>query len=279
MKLIHTENLLNQSAFKKLPRGTVKELFVRFAGVAQGGKTVALTDLGTFRVNVRGTDRHNGTFRRFNSLTNLKMGVAEASSTPGGSFSFAAVIPFHAWWDDRSGEYFGIDEAFFEARFPNFDSTLIVSGTVSVYVIEAPQVSTYTMSILQRNIQAGGAGQVAQVLEIPSVSSIYIGENANLNTIQVTTDQLDRGSMTQADAKSYSNSINRVETAIDLIEINLNPYNEIRSNLNKEVKLILNTTSAANIEMLVEAYSLLPSKHVEESTAYLTSVGVAGDQV
>lgn len=268
MKLFHSENLLNGSAFQKLPRGTIKDIFIRFSGTAQAGKTVALTDLGTVRVNVRGTDRHNLTFEVLNGINNLKMGTAEFSSTTGGSFSAAFTLPFHAWWDQTNGEYFNIGDAFIELRFPLLDSTLIASGTVLLFAIEAPAVSTYTMSLYQRNIQVGGAGQVNQILEMQDISSLYFVENANVSNILVVSDNIERANGPQADLKSRSNMVNKVETGITTFEVQLNPYYEVRSGLNKETKITLSTSGATNYKMIVETFSNIPPSIVDDSLKY-----------
>lgn len=267
MNLFHTENLLNLSAFKKIPRGTVKELFIRFDGTAQAGKTIALSDLGTVRVNVRGTDRHNLSVELLSAINNLKRGVAEFSSATGGAFTASFVVPFHAWWDDRNGEYFNIDDSFIELRFPNLNSTNVASGTVRLYYIEAPSLTSYSMSLFQRNIQAGGAGRVAVQLEAKNISSLYVKEDTNVSNLLVTTDIITVNG-TQADLKSYSNNVNRVETAISLYEVELNPYDEVRNDLNKETKVVLDATGAANVNVVLETFSVAPPSLVQESINY-----------
>lgn len=251
-KLFHSENLLNLSAFRKIPRGTHKEFFIRFEGQAQAGKMVTLADCGTVRVNIGGTDRHNLSFSLLSSLNNLKRGVAEASSVTGGAFAFSAALPFHLWEDNTNGEYFDLDEGYIQLNFPNMTSTLIVSGTVTISTLEAPAVTSYTMSLIQRNIQVGGAGQAAIELEFRDINSLYLRENAVISNVLVVTDSEEKANNSQATLKAESNNVNRVETAIDVYEIDLNPYQEIRSGLNKETRIVLNTTGSANIDLVAE---------------------------
>lgn len=264
MKLFHSQNILDLSAFKKLPRGTIKDIMIRFTGTNKTGQAVTLADLGRVRINRNGTDEVNIALSMLSSIDNLKAGFVQATSTTGGSFAFTFVIPRHAWWDDQSGTYYGLDEAYIELSYPNV-GTPVSSGTVSIFYNSAPKVSTYTTYLLQRNIQVGGAGQVAQDLEFKNISSLYIQADAAVTNLLVVSDGQEYANGSSDDLRNYSNLINRVESDLSLFEIDLNPFDEIRTDLNKETRLILNATGAVNYQIAAELYAPLAAQVVSKS--------------
>jgi len=255
MRLFKTQNLLDLSCFADIPRGTTKELVIRFAGVSAAGKTMTLAKLGRLRLNYLSTDTHNLSQSLLSRYNNLKMGVAEFSAAVGAAFSATLVVPFHAPWDDYNGQYFGEKEAFIQLDFPALDAVEITSGTVSLHTVEAPSLAQYVLLLLQRNVQVGGAGTVSQELEMSNISSLYISEDAAVTNWLVTADKSEKINASQAALKGYSNERNRVETAVDLIELDLNPFNEVKRLLNREVKVQANCTGAVNIDLVAESFA------------------------
>lgn len=256
MKLFKSQSLLDASSFADIPRGTVKSLVVRFAGTSQAGKTMTLALLGRLRVNFRTTDIDNLTVSLMSKYNNLKMGVAEFSAAAGGAFAATIVIPFHAPWDDTNGMYFGEKDGYIELSFPGVTITEIVSGTVSIHTVEAPRIANYIQTLLQRNIQIGGAGTASQELEMSNISSLYVIEDAvNVSSYLVTADASEKINGSQAVLKAYSNMKNRVETAIDLIELDLNPYDEVSKLLNRQVKVQVIATAAVNLDLVAESFA------------------------
>lgn len=259
MRLFHSESILNGAASEFVPPGIHRFVYVVFAGTNQAGQALSLANLNRFLLNkggeLAGTDLINTTVNFMSLLTNLKLGVAEFSSAVGGAFRIAVYLPFHAWWDLYRGTGFPDKQGYLQFDLSGVTGTIVASGTIKMYVEAARGLASYETYLIQRNIQIGGAGAVPQQLEKRNISSIFVIEDALIATYYVTTD---RGSHTelvsQADQKSVSNALNRVETAIGLIEINLNPYNEITSDLNHWVKLAVDATGAVNLNVMLQIY-------------------------
>jgi len=269
MKLIHSQNILDGSLFRQMPVGTIKELFIRFSGTNQSGKAVTLAGLGRIRFNHKGTDIHNTSIELLSNVNNLKGGVAEFSSTTGGSFSASVILPFHPFWDESVGLFADTNTSFVQLDFQSA-LTDVASGTVEVYAVTGARPASYFYQLLQRNVQVGGAGTATQPMEISNISEIYIKEDAGLSQITIYADNTVLNG-TQGAFKSYSNMVNRVETAISTYEIDLNPFNEVRSDLNKEVTIQVTTTGAVNLNILTSSIAFASPSDVARSINVLKS--------
>jgi stage V sporulation protein SpoVS len=266
MKLIHSQNILDGSLFRQMPVGTIKELFIRYSGNNQSGKAVTLAGLGRIRFNHKGTDVHNTSVELLSNVNNLKGGVAEFFSTLGGAFGASVVLPFHAFWDEQSGLFCDVNTSYVQL---DFSSALgdVQSGTVEVYAIMATRTASYFYQLIQRNIQAGGAGTVTQPVEIANVSELYVKEDSNISQVLVLADGDVKANGSQTALKAYSNSKNRVESAISVYEIDLNPFDSIRSDLNREVTVQLTTSAAANVNILTSSIAFASPQDVQRSIA------------
>jgi hypothetical protein len=246
MKLLFSEQILNQTAYRELVNGTQKGLLVRWAGTNQAAQAVTLAQLGQARVNFRGADTVNDTVSFFAAMNNLFYGVAEFSSAVGGAFAATIWIPFSAYWDSYAGMFNDSKIAAFIQLNNTVTVATIVSGTVEVYYEEAPSIAQYITTFYQQNVQVGGASQAKQTLTGFDISSLLLDENANLTLVQVNVDQVAKISASQAVEKSFSNLMNRVETAIALVELNLNPYRRIPSG-GRQVEIQLQMSAATTV--------------------------------
>lgn len=239
MQLYKTENLLNLSSQKDLPQGLLQGLYIRFSGDAAAGVTIATSDLGQVRVNYRGQDIINVPVSFISLFNNLHWGVAEFASAVGAAFSASIYVPFHMPWENTNGLLnLAEDKGFFELRFPLLTAAKIDSGTVEVYYIKARSVASYIPLLIQQNIQAGGAGNVNDKILNYNVSSLYLEENAHLTgQVMVFKDGQVTINSTQAVLKSKSNFDNRVEAAIALIQVNLNPTNLVAASLGEIIEV------------------------------------------
>lgn len=267
MRLLFTEQILNTTAYRELPNGTLKYLFIRWQGTNQAGQAVTLAQLGQVRVNLRGTDIVNDTVSFFSLFDNLKYGVAEFSSVVGGAFAASILIPFHAPWDNQVGmfndENYG---AYVELRNTVTVAT-IVGGTVSVNYVEAGAAATYVTYFLQQNLQVGGASQATQIFTGIDISSLFIEENANLTNIFVSKDGKNKISSTQALLEANSNMLNRVETAITLYELFLNPYQYIPAG-GRETQIEATLGAGTTVLMHTMGFALTPDAAVKSSVYY-----------
>jgi hypothetical protein len=252
MRLIHSEAITNLFAFKKLPSSTYRGLFVRFSGTNQAGKAVTRADLGRVRWNRNGTDEVNVTVDELLYYNDLKRAVAEFNSTVGGVFSASFYVPRHLAFDLFGGEFISPDSTYVQFDFPNI-GTAAASGTVEISAVEGYSPAQYVHKLIQRNVQAGGAGTTPQEVEMKNISSLYVVENANISRVQVTADNREEINNSQAVLKAYSNNTNNVETAIPFYELRLNKFNQISPGLNSEIKIQFDVTAAVNIDMFVES--------------------------
>jgi hypothetical protein len=263
MKLIHSQNILDGSLFRQMPVGTIKELFIRYSGTNQSGKAVTLAGLGRVRFNHKGTDVHNTSVELLSNVNNLKGGVAEFSSATGGAFAASVVLPFHAFWDEQSGLFCDVNTSYVQLDFSSALSD-VFSGTVEVYAIMATRTASYFYQLIQRNIQAGGAGTVTQPIEISNISELYFKEDAAVSQILVMVDR-DVKNGSQVALKAYSNAKNRVESPISVYEVNLNPFNAIRSDLNREVAIQITTSAAVNVNILSASIAFASPQDIQRS--------------
>lgn len=245
MILHKSENLLNLAAIKELPEAIIKGLFIRFNGVAAAGVTVTVAQLGQVRVNYRGADIINVPFSFIQNFDNLHFGTVEFASAVGAAFTASGYVPFHAYWDNQNGLANRLeDKGFIELRFPALTAAVIASGTVEIYYVPATGIAGYIPMLMQQNIQAGGAGQVVDRLQQFNISEVYFDFNAAITNILIYKDGKSMVSATQAVLQAKSNMDNQVETAITLIEVDLNPNKILTNALGNLLELNLTATGA-----------------------------------
>jgi hypothetical protein len=228
MRLFHSDSLLTTSTNKQLIEGTIKGLWIRYTGTNQTGQTLTVANLGTVRVNVRGTDIVNVPVSFLSNMNNLFWGAAEASSTISAAFAFTVYVPFHAPWDSQNGIFVQIeDNPYIQLNYSGVTGTIIASGTVEVYAVLANQVARYIPLWNQQNVQVGGAGRATQRLQNFNISSLFIETNAQLTTVLVNKDNKSVISANQNVLLAKSNLENEVETSITTYEVCLNPFRRI----------------------------------------------------
>lgn len=249
MILHKTEQILNLSASRELPEGVIKGLFIRWTGTNQAAQAVTLAQLGTIRVNFRGTDIVNTTVSFFNAMNNLHWGASEFSSAAGGAFVASVYVPFHAPFDDQNGIYNRLTDKGVFFLQNTTTAVVVLNGTVEVYYIYATGVAQYIALWLNQNLQAGAAGQVVDRIQSYNVSSIYFTENAIVSgQVNIYQDGKSKIQATQAVLKAFSNLMNRVETAITLLQVNLNPLNQISAALSDLVEVNITVNAGGTYE-------------------------------
>lgn len=267
MKLLVTDQVLNLTTYKELPNGTLKHLFIRWAGTNQAGQAVTLAQLGQVRVNYRGTDIVNESVAFFSLWDNLNYGVAEFVSNVGGTFAASIKIPFHAVWDEKVGLFndpnYG---AYVELRNVT-TAVVIATGTVQISFEEAQANASYLTYYLQENLAVGGAGQQTQDFTGIDISSLYLETNAQLTNVFVAKDTVNKVSSDQNTLLADSNMTNRVETAIALYEVPMNPYKYIPAG-GKLVQFI-GTYAAATIQLIhTLGFAMTPDAAIKSQQYY-----------
>lgn len=268
MKFLGAEQILNQTMYKELNYGTMRGLLVRYTGTNASGVAVTLAQLGQVRVNFRGNDNVNDTVSFFASMNNLYYGVAEFSSTTSGAYAATIWIPFSAPWDEKNGMFNSKGIAGFIQTNNALTTAVVANGVIEVYYLEAEAIANYATFWLQQNVQVGGAGQAKQTLTGFDVSSLLLEENAQITLIQVNKDERNLMSSTQAVEKAASNLMNRVETAITLIELNINPYKYIPAG-GRQVTIQLQMGAATTVGLHTLGFSNTP----EEATRSIDFYG------
>lgn len=269
MKILFSDQILNNISYRELPNGTIKDLVIRWSGTNQAAVAVTLAQLGLVRVNTRGTDIVNESVGFFSLFDNAKYGVAEFSSVVGGAFAATILIPFHAPWDDLVGLF--NDDSF--AGYVELRNTVtvatIVSGTVAVSYVEGNAIASYLTYFLQQNLQVGGASQATQTFTGIDISSLFIEANVNLTNVFVQKDSVNRISSDQATLLAYSNLINRIETAITMLEVDLNPYRYIPAG-GKETVLVATLTAATTVIIHTMGFARTPDAAAKSTYYYNT---------
>jgi hypothetical protein len=96
MELIKEESISTSVARTNLslPAGQYEGLLIRISGTNASGQALAVTDMGQVKLVHNNNEIVNASFSFLSALTNLRGGVAEASSSTSGAFAFSAILPF-----------------------------------------------------------------------------------------------------------------------------------------------------------------------------------------
>jgi hypothetical protein len=249
MKILKSENTLNLGTQVALPTGIIKGLYIRFVGVGATGVTVTEAQLGTIRVNYRGNDIVNADLAGIGLFNNLHKGTHEFAAASGGAVTASYYIPFCLPWDENNGLInTDADRGTVYLSFPALAAAVMASGSVEVYVIEARTVAQYVPVFLNQSLQSGGAGTLTDRFRQFNISSIYIVENVHITgTIIVNRDGQNIVNASQAVLKAASNLNNRVETAVALIQLDLNPNQLLAGSLSNNVEVNLGMDAATTV--------------------------------
>lgn len=247
MKILKTENLLNLATQVALPNAIIKGLFIRFSGTAAAGVTVTEAQLGSSRVNYRGQDIVNTDLAGLGLFNNLTEGTHEFASAIGAAFTGSYYVRFTMPWDENNGLInTDADRGTVYVSFPALTAAVIASGTVEIYYEEANTVATYVPIFVNQNLQAGGAGQLTDRFRQFNISSVYVISNAIITgSIIVNKDGQNVINASQAALLGLSNLKNRVETAITLYQLDLNPNQLLGNALSNNVDIVLSAVSGA----------------------------------
>ncbi len=281
MKIIKTENLLNLATQVALPGAIIKGLFIRFSGTAAAGVTVTEAQLGTIRVNYRGQDIVNADLAGVGLFNNLHEGTHEFASAIGAAFTASYFVRFTMPWDENNGLInTDADRGTVYVSFPALTAAVIASGTVEVYYVEAKTVATYVPIFLNQNLQAGGAGQLTDRFRQFNISSIYLIFNAIITApIIINRDGQNAVNASQAVLQANSNLQNRVETAIALYQIDLNPNQLLGNALSNNVDITLGVSGAGTIVAYVLGVLFQQSAVVTQQSFVGAPVGASGGQI
>lgn len=275
MKLIKSENLLNQASFFDLPNGLLKGMILRYSGTNAAGATSALADCGTVHVTLRGNDRINESVNFLHLMNGQYWGAAEAVSAIGAAFAFTVYVPFCAPWDETAGIWVDKRDPAFQAqvdlRFPAMVAALIAAGTVECYVIEAQGIARYETYWIQNNLSPGAAGVHAYTLPGKGISQIMIESAAALTQVQVDVDGVNKIIGSQGALLAASEIRDKIETftaaAGTLFTMDLNPLQKIPAD-GREVEIRITVTGALTLGTHLLYFVSTPDAAIKSAQYY-----------
>ena len=260
MKQLTSGNLSNLSLnYNWKETGTYGLILIRYTGVAQAGKTVALADLGNIRFTRKGEDKINVPASILSALDNVYGGAIEATSAAGGAFAFSIIIPTGLWFDPSNVySITGDDRVSFNLSFPNMDAVLIVSGNATIYALPKAGQMTYIHKILSANIIAGGAQTVTDTISENNISEVYLVDPATLLTnIQLSKNG---GIVYNGDVGSelaYSNWIHQLESTVTTLALEFVTSMRVMEALGTPVSYNFQFSGAGTQEMYYSAVELI----------------------
>lgn len=269
LKRLHSQTITDLSAAFRLPEGLYRGIFATFDGTNQSGQQLTSANLGSFRLTKDGREKMNFTVEQMVDAVNIKLGKLEEASTAGGTFRHAVYIPFHHWLDSdtamivRPGDEF---LAMFD--FPAATSTVVASGTLTVYAVLADpnSVTPYEVQFRMHNITAGASGIITQLIKSENISGLFVENKAGLERVSVRRDgELWLSNVARDDIYSWTHVMNP-ETAFNastpLMDIDLNNTGDPVGALSNSVELELDLSSAGTFKVLVMSIFPTPKKQI-----------------
>lgn len=183
MRQLWSDNLANLATNYTIQPGKFEFILIRYTGVAQTGQTVALTDLGTTRLNNNSADKINLDGEALSEMADNYGGYVEATSASGGAFAFSIFLPAGYWFDPKNNFWFSkSDQGYIALQYANFTATLIVSGNVTIYAKPGVGVQSYWHKILSKQVvnSAGATGVITDIIPDKNVIALYLKDPAAL---------------------------------------------------------------------------------------------------
>jgi len=221
MRQLWTDNLINGQTTYKLEPGQFGNFLIRYSGIAQAGKTVALTDCGNVVFNIKGESKINVDVELLSQAANLYGGYIEVSSVAGGAFAFSIVIP-GGYWYDKKNVWNILDglRAFFQLTYGNMNAALIVSGTVVIYGKPQAGIQSYYHKILSNPIVASGAATLTNSISEQNIIALYVKDPTALtDSLQITKDKILHFDGDTVSELVWSNWIHNLESASTLLAL------------------------------------------------------------
>ena len=263
MRQLWSDNLSNLSTTYNQEAGKFSMFEIRFAGTAQAGQTVALTDLGTIRLNNNGDDKINVDAEVLSLMADNWGGFVEASSVVGGAFAFSIFIPAGYWFDKKNNFWFSkTDKSYWQLLFPNMTAVLIASGNVTIYGNPGHGAQSYWHKILSKQVVSSAAtGVITDAIEERNIIALYLkNPTALIDNLILIRDKetVVNGSMVSEIA--YSNWIHQLEVASTLYIAEFAPDQLISQALSNAFSYQYNFTGAGNLEQYYSAIQFTPDR-------------------
>lgn len=249
MQLIKSANFLDGQVLFYLPEGNYAGLFVRLAGTNQAAQTLALTQLGTLRINHEGVEIVNSRPSNFISLTNLYSGTPESASAVGAAFTYSFNVPFRTKNDQTNILPVQVNKTQFALQGLAGVAT-VLSGTVEIYAYFSDEgQAKYVPLWKEKNMIFPAAATLQNDFSDPFIEQLYCVSDAAISTMQILRDgkAIVDGTFAAIDAASDAN--NRVETGITFVEL-LAPKTPFLQGVNQTAMRVTATGAIAELVIL-----------------------------
>jgi len=265
MKLLWSDNLSNLTTNYNISPEQYGLFLIRYEGTAQAAQTVTLDDLGNVILNWNADDKINVDANLLSQLANEYGGFIEANSAVGGAFAFSIVIPTGAWFDSKNIYDIGKqDKVYFKLDYPAMVSSLIASGTVSIYGKPRKGQMNYIHKILSRSVVSGGSGIITDAITTPNIIELYVKDPASL----VSNIQISKNNKVFVDGDveselAYSNWIHLLEASGTLLAIEFAEGKNVLEAVSSNLTYKYTFTGAGNLAQYYSAIEFTPSKSQE----------------
>lgn len=236
-----------------IPKGKHAGLVLRVKGTSAAGQTFALSDVGQIRAKRNGEEVISESFDFFHAYNDLKGGfLPTITGSPNVAEDVFCYIPFQVpelpnIVDVRTNEEMDVQIQFASAMDTVFSGG---SPTYELYSYETPDIrEQYQLLIREQDIQASGAGRLAEVLNGKNLMALYITDAS---------DKIDKYSL-EVDGRMVVDDIdddveraitgleNRVESSTTFAETNLVRTGNYRNAINAQSKLGLTFNASGTI--------------------------------
>jgi hypothetical protein len=238
---------------------------LRFTGVAQPTKTVTLADLGNVILNWNGDDKVNVDAELLSKVNNVYGGAIESVSNVGGAFAFSIMIPTAAWFDPKNiYDISDKDKAYIKLDYPAMLSSLIASGSVSIYAKPRKGIQSYFHKILSRAVVSGGAGVITDTINASNIIELYLKNPSSLvNQIQITKDNKVYVDGDAGSELAHSNWIHQLEASDTTLAIEFAESKDIREAISNTLSYKYTFTGAGNLAQYYSAIEFSALKQAE----------------
>jgi len=267
MKLIEADTNLTRFLCNIDTALSVSAFFFRVSGTNDAGETLTKGNIGRVKYRVRNTTLVDASFEMLHHMGNILFGALPAVSTIADAFEFGIVIP--RFWNDNNVEFIEKeDNAVFEITFDSAFDSAVASGLVELYAIEAEGIQSYNMKLIQHGESYGGAGTFPETYSQENILQAFFSDLVGgVNTLNTTTigrvafalgDQKGEGSV--GAFLSWTNIIDKLETAIDLCADLVAAEGDITARLNDKLDVSWEVTAASYPQILMLSALFNPNK-------------------
>lgn len=267
MKLIEADTNLTRFLCNIDTALSVSAFFFRLSGTNDTGQTLTKDNIGRVKYRVRNTTLVDASFSFLHHMGNILFGALPAVSTIADAFEFGIVIP--RFWNDNNVEFIEKeDNAVFEITFDSAFDTAVASGLIELYAIEAEGIQSYNMKLIQHGESYGGAGTFPETYSQENILQGFFSDLVNdVTTLNTTT--IGRVSFSLGDQKgegsvgaflSWTNIIDKLETAIDLAADLVAAEGDITARLNDKLDVSWEVTAASYPQILLLSALFNPNK-------------------